>query len=67
LYLTCFWEFVYSSCMSTFQIINSQTNEEAATAASYIEAVHIADHLTYKTGAMHFVPLRVEKELEYAV
>jgi hypothetical protein len=53
--------------MSTFQIINSQTNEEAATAASYIEAVHIADHLTYKTGAMHFVPLRVEKELEYAV
>lgn len=60
-------EFVYSLRMSTFEILNAETNEVAATAASYIEAVGVADHLSFTTKVLHFVTVGVVKTLDYAV
>lgn len=53
--------------MSTFQILNDSTKEVVDSAASYIEAIGIADRLTFTTGTLHFVPARVEKTLTYVV
>lgn len=58
-------EFVYSSRMNTFQILNDTTKEVVDTAPSYIEAVGIADHLTFTTGTLHFVPTQ-QHVLEFA-
>lgn len=52
--------------MTTYEIINSETNEVVDTADDYVEAVGRASYLSSTTKILHLVPVR-ERVLDFAV
>lgn len=50
--------------MTTYEILNAETNEVADTTDSYRDALGVAARLTDTTRVLHYVPV-VERQFEF--